>query len=91
MIGPMNKRISTTAADLFVLIDREYRRRKPRDCVVCYVALPYRIDRPEEETANWEVVIPTGCRWGCDLLLEEIVSQFQERYDLSSELRDNVR
>ena len=87
----MTKRISTTAADLFVLVDREFRRRKARECTTCYVSLPYRVDRGEAEDANWEIVLPASCRWGCDLLIEEIVGEFQSRYELVAETRDNVR
>ena len=74
-----------------MLIDREFRRRRARECATCYVPLPYRVDRSEEQAANWEIVMPCACRWGCDLLLDEIVAEFQSRYDLASELRDNVR
>lgn len=88
MIVVAMKRTCTSAADLFVLIDREFRRRKPRECTGCYVPLPYRVDG--EGSANWEMVIPTTCPWGCEQLLDEIVSEFQELYDLG-ESRDNVR
>ena len=91
MILLMNRRTSTTAADLFVLIDREFRRRKPRECSACYVPLPYRVDRSEDASANWEIVLPTSCSWGCDLLLEEIVEEFQARYNLAGEMQHNVR
>jgi hypothetical protein len=86
----MTRRTSTTAADLFVLIDREFRRRKARECTTCYVSLPYRVDRGEEEDANWEIVLPVRCPWGCELLVEEIVNDYQSRYELA-ESRDNVR
>jgi hypothetical protein len=89
IVGAM-KRTSTTSADLFVLIDREFRRRKPRECSGCYVPLPYRVDGDGNGSANWELVIPTTCAWGCEQLLDEIVSEFQELYDLR-EARDNVR
>ena len=87
----MMKRTSTTAADLFVLLDREFRRRKPRECATCYVSLPYRIDTRAGEGTNWEIVLPSGCGWGCDLLLEEIVGEFQELYKLNGESRDTVK
>jgi len=87
----MGQRTSTTAADLFVLIDREFRRRKPRECANCYVALPYRIDAPDVDTANWEIVPPSGCPWGCSLLLDEIVGEFQQLYKLNVNGRENGR
>ena len=71
-------------ADLFVLLDREFRRRKPRECASCYVPLPYRIDPPLPNLPNWEIVSPGRCPLGCDLLLEELVSSFQERYELAA-------
>ena len=86
----MGKRTYTTAADLFVLLDREFRRRKPRECAACYVTLPYRVDAPDPDTPNWEVVATTGCGKGCDLLLDELVAEFQRLYKLSEE-RDRTR
>ena len=75
-----------------MLIDREFRRRKPRECTACYVPLPYRVDRAEDQAANWELLVPTSCAWGCDMLLDEIVGQFQDLYDLARETpRDNER
>lgn len=85
----MMKRTFTTATDLFVLIDREFRRRRPRECAACYVPLPYRVDRKENGHANWEIITPTTCGRGCDLLLEEIVSDFQQRYRLEPNGSDN--
>ena len=51
----MSKRTELTAADLFVLLDREFRRRRPRECSACFVQLPYRIDTMNGDGANWEV------------------------------------
>ena len=77
----MNKRTAVTAADLFVLLDREFRRRKPRDCPDCFVQLPYRVDARGAD-ANWEVVTPAGCTNGCEAAFEELVAEFQALYDL---------
>jgi hypothetical protein len=74
-----------TAADLFVLLDREFRRRKPRECATCFVQLPFRVDRDEAGAANWELVPPPPCTRGCALVLEEMVAEFQRQYDLSSD------
>jgi hypothetical protein len=83
----MSKRTPISAADLFVLIDREFRRRKARDCDTCFVPLPYRIDPVQRGGANWEIIAPARCRFGCDLLLEDLVGYFQSFY----ELRGNAR
>ena len=77
----MTIRTALTAADLFVLLDREYRRRKPRECTSCYIPLPYAVDAIDGE-ANWELVPPTTCPHGCTLVIEELVREFQHSYDL---------
>jgi hypothetical protein len=78
----MDTRTALTAADLFVLLDREFRRRRPRECGACFVQLPYRIDTMHADRANWEVLIPPPCAVNCGTLMEEIVAEFQSRYDL---------
>lgn len=77
----MNKRTGVTVADLFVLLDREFRRRKPRECPDCLVQLPYRVDA-KGTAANWEVVTPLGCARGCEAVFDELVTEFQALYDL---------
>ena len=71
-----------SAADLFVLLDREYRRRRPRECDACFVQLPFRVDAPVNGNANWELVIPQ-CRQACESVLQDLVTEFQERYALA--------
>ena len=75
------KRAPMSAADLFVLLDREFRRRQPRECGACYVQLPFRVDVPAGGNANWEVVI-ASCPVACESVLQELVAEFQERYEL---------
>ena len=75
------KRAPMSAADLFVLLDREFRRRQPRECAQCYVPLPFRVDAPDNGNANWEVVI-ASCPIACESVLQELVAEFQQRYEL---------
>jgi hypothetical protein len=77
MANPMDRKMDVTAADLFVLLDREFRRRKSRDCAACVVQLPYRV-----HGAAWEVVTPASCAHGCNAVFEEIVRDFQRLYAL---------
>ena len=69
-----------TSADLWVLLDREFRRRRPRECGACYVPLPFRVDTRNGE-ANWEADI-RGCGERCAFLLEELVQEFQRTHEL---------
>ena len=79
--GKMKTRTEIDAADLYVLLQREFRRRQP-DCNACFVQLPFRVDRLEENAPNWEVVMPPPCGKGCAQLLEELVLDFGILYDL---------
>ncbi|HET7728974.1 MAG TPA: hypothetical protein VFK48_02970 [Usitatibacter sp.] len=72
-----------SAADLFVLLDREYRKRRPRDCAACFVQLPYRVDTGAGEAdANWDILLPADCGNGCGAMLEDMVAEFKARYEL---------
>jgi hypothetical protein len=73
---------SVTAEELYVLLDREFRRRASRECRVCYIQLPYRVD-PANEGPNWEVLMPPGCERGCTDVMEEIICALRERFLLA--------
>jgi hypothetical protein len=70
------------AADLYVLLQREFRRRQVRECEICYVQLPFLIDRPTPEAANWEVIVPRECTLRCNEILEQVVDELSGQYDL---------
>jgi hypothetical protein len=82
----MNNRTGVTPADLFVLLDREFRRRKPRECAACFIQLPYRVD--VKEGPNWEVVTPPRCGKGCEEVFEALVQEFQSLYQLKNASED---
>ena len=73
-----------TAGELYVQLDREFRKRKPRECNACYVMLPFRVDGGEDGP-NWEVVIPRNCSHGCGLVIEELVAEYGRCYEISTE------
>jgi hypothetical protein len=80
-MSDMARKITMAAADLFVLLDREFRRRKPRECATCFVQLPYRVDAAPGQP-NWEVIAPPRCARGCSELFDELLHEFQEMYEL---------
>ena len=78
-----------TAADLFVLLDREFRRRRSRECTGCVIQLPYRVKATESHRGNWDIDMPQRCgQLGCTEAFEEIVSEFQDLYHLRGESAD---
>jgi hypothetical protein len=78
----MNNRTEIDAADLYVLLQREFRRRQAPDCAACFVQLPFRVDRRDQTLPNWELVLPPQCLKGCAQMIEELVQQFGMLYDL---------
>lgn len=78
----MKNRSEIYAADLYVLLQRELRRRQSPDCDACYVQLPFRVDRHDAELPNWEVVLPASCPHGCRQVIEDLVAEFGMLYDL---------
>ena len=78
----MNNRTQIYAADLYVLLQRELRRRQSPGCSTCYIQLPFRVDRQDKDASNWEVVTPPACPHGCKEIIEELLAQFELLYDL---------
>jgi hypothetical protein len=78
----MSNRSEIYAADLYVLLQRELRRRQSPECGVCYMQLPFRVDRRDAEAPNWEVVMPPSCTHGCKEVFEDLVGEFWVLYDL---------
>ena len=81
----MNTRTEMYAADLYVLLQRELRRRQSPQCQACYVQLPFRVDRDDADSPNWEVVLPANCRYACRDIIEDLVGEFGQLYELSAE------
>ena len=82
--GKMKTRTEIEAADLYVLLQREFRRRQSGNCDACFVQLPFRVDRHDDYAPNWELVMPPQCPNGCVELLEELVVEYGTLYDLRS-------
>ncbi len=82
----MNNRSDIFAADLYVLLQREFRRRQSPDCGACYMQLPFRVDRHDRSSPNWEVVLPPyACPKGCRQAIEDLITEFGLLYDLRPE------
>lgn len=81
----MKNKTQIAAADLYVLLQRELRRRQA-GCTSCFMQLPFRVDRDEPDAPNWEVVTPPPCDSGCAGLIEELVSEFGRLYDLKADV-----
>jgi len=86
----MKNRTQIAAADLYVLLQRELRRRQPPQCDSCFMQLPFRVDRRDEDAPNWEMVTPAPCGQGCGAVMEELVYEFGLLYDLKPDDEGNT-
>ena len=81
-----NNRKTITAGDLYVILDREFRSRQSKDCGSCYILLPYRVDtNGDGESANWEVILPPECAYGCIRIVEDLVYKYSDIYQLAED------
>ena len=78
----MTTSTTLTATDLFALLDRDFRRRS-RACRKCQFSLPYRVFRNGSEPDGWSVIPSEACSHQCQMILEEVVAEYQASWRLS--------
>ena len=78
----MSALTSLAPSDLFVLLERAYRRRA-RDCEACAFSLPFRTDSAEATHSNWSIIPSSGCCGLCRHILEDVVAEYQGTYRLA--------
>lgn len=78
-------RQTLTSAQLYAILDREFKALKPKRCAHCRVPLPYFRKPPDEVSANWAIGTPGECEWGCHLVIAELLARLWTRYDLAQE------
>jgi hypothetical protein len=67
------------------MLAREFKRRQSRPCSACFIQLPFRVDRHDPLTSNWELPMPPDCGGDCRGIIEDLASEFSELYDLRQE------
>ena len=78
----MDTKTPVTAAELYVLLTRELKRRRSRACAACHLSLPFQVDRHNGSAANWELALPPDCGGECRGIVEELVAEFSGAYEL---------
>ena len=78
-------RTTITSAQLYAILDREFRALKSKKCARCRVPLPYYRRPPDDVSANWQIGTPAECSEGCHLVIAEMLARLWTRYDLQPE------
>ena len=71
-----------TDSDLFVALEKAFRRRTKR-CGRCVFSLPFRVPARARRDANWSVIPSDGCSENCRMVFEDLLHEFQSTYRLS--------
>ena len=78
-------RTTIPAAQLYGLLDREFKKLRPKACGDCMVPLPFWRKPPDDVSANWNIGTPTDCPEGCHVVIAEMLTRLWSRYDIEPE------
>jgi hypothetical protein len=79
-------RTTLSSTQLYAILDRDFRKLRPRACSRCHVPLPYWRAPPDEVSANWHIGQPAECPHGCHLVIAELLARLWTRYDIEPQL-----
>lgn len=78
----MATRTALNASDLFVVLEKAFRRRA-RDCCSCTFSMPYSRSGRGTLRDDWSVILTNSCSPRCRALLEEIIHRYRSEYELA--------
>ena len=78
-------RTTISAAQLYVILDHDFRKLKPDRCLRCRAPLPYFRKPPDDVSANWNIGTPPECPNRCHLVIAELLARLWTRYDIEPE------
>ena len=78
-------RTTVSAAQLYTLLDAEFRKLRPGTCRSCRVPIPYWRVPPDDVSANWHIGTPAQCAHGCHLVIAELLARMWTQYDMEPE------
>jgi hypothetical protein len=85
-IKPRVSRTTISAAQLYAILDREFKKLRPMRCTTCHMPLPYWRQPPDDVSANWHIGTPTECPQGCHVVIAELLTKLWTRYDIEKGL-----
>ena len=79
-------RTTISPAQLYAILDAEWKKIRPRACNSCKMPLPYWRTPPDEVSANWAIGTPTHCPHGCHMIIAELLTRLWTKYDIEKQL-----
>ena len=81
-------RTTVSAAELYTILDVEFRKSRPKACRQCRMPMPYWRTPPDDVSANWHIGTPAECPHGCHLAIAELLARMWTLYDVRPEARN---
>jgi hypothetical protein len=78
-------RTTVSAAQLYTLLDAEFRRLRPATCHTCRMPMPYGRTPPDDVSANWHIGTPPECPHRCHVVIAELLARMWTLYDMCPE------
>jgi hypothetical protein len=78
-------RTTISSAQLYAILDREFKALRRGECKGCRIPLPYWRDPPDDVSANWAIGTPAECPHGCHVVIAELLTRLWTKYDLEPE------
>jgi hypothetical protein len=85
---PIVTRTTITAAELYTILDAEFRKSRPKACRRCRMPMPYWRAPPDDVSANWHIGTPVECPHGCHLAVAELLARMWTLYDVHRERKN---
>ena len=81
-MAKVKARTTIPPAQLYAILDREFKKRRPAKCGTCRIPLPYWREPPDDVSANWHIGTPADCPLGCHVIIAELLAELWTRYDI---------
>ena len=81
-------RQTLSMAQLYAILDREFRAKKKPECRSCRVPLPFHRPPADNVSANWYIGTPSDCPHHCQVIIAEVLANLWSQFDLEPEELD---
>lgn len=81
-------RTTVSAAQLYTLLEAEFRKLRPSACHACRAPIPYWREPPDDVSANWHIGTPVRCPKGCHRVIAELLARMWTQYDMEPERKN---
>lgn len=78
-------RKTISSAQLYAILDREFKALRHKECTNCRIPLPYFRRPPDDVSANWAIGTPSECPQGCHIVIAELLAKLWTQYDIEPE------